>query len=121
MDKVRNKTRQLYEDYCDLTGCRAALSVKDFVFLRREAIREIGALSADAYGGEVALMPQQTPPPAQGASDREPAPVYRTVQYNEAGREPVHLNERKGNKTESAPAPMSDLDILQGITDPWNS
>ena len=110
---IRNKTRQLYEDYCDLTGCRAALNVKDFVTLRREAIREMCAQPA-ATQKEEALISQQTPPMAQAASESISAPVRIPDMNKEASGS-------REKKTETVSSPMSDLDILRSIPDPWNN
>lgn len=118
---LKEKTRELYEDYCSLTGFRPVLSVKDFVVLRREAVREMGVTPAAAY------QPQQAPPPQPEQPSAAPLPVW----------EPPHaespVRKEAGQKTEPDPggkkmaekkaetAPMSDYDILRDLKDRWNS
>lgn len=118
---LKEKTRELYEDYCSLTGFRPVLSIKDFVVLRREAVREMGAAPAAAY------QPRQAPPPQPEQPSAPPMPVWEPPQAEAPVRKDTgqktmpdpSVKKIAEEKTETAQ--MSDYDILRNLKDRWNS
>ena len=116
---LKEKTRELYEDYCSLTGFRPVLSVKDFVVLRREAGREMGFTPAAAY------QPQQAPPPQPEQPSAAPKPVWEPPHAEspvrkEAGQK-TEPDTGSRERTEEKAAQTSDYDILRKLKDRWNS
>ena len=105
--QVSSVTRELFADYlslCEEYGA-ARPSVKEYVLLRQQALREIGDYRC---GDAPAFVHSRDAPPANSSPKQE---IHKPNNST-----PITTTE----KPEAEKTPMTDYDILRNLPDPWN-
>ena len=117
---LREKTRDIYEAYTELTGMTPPLTIQDFILLRGQALSE-GA------GAASLRMPTEAPQAVQAPSGR--ARVKEASSQTEKPARPPQSTPQERPKPAARPVevsvpqeepPMSDFERLRAIKDPWN-
>jgi hypothetical protein len=129
-DMIRDRTAVILDAYWELTGMESVPDIKEFLQLRKEAIKE---LRIPASGPVVRTSGPQRHEEAlhtrkeESAYQQPPAerkPVERPVEKRPAERKPVEeAPVQTADMQEEEPEPqeeLSDFDILRRIKDPWN-